>query len=111
MVQQAKMLFPLSQIGAIAPQERRDIMSRSKVGGKYDKAVDRQSAYEDIERLRRTESKTTKAETPKKTATANKTKRSGGRSVLGSLLVAFGGTLVRKVANELAKSITGSKRR
>lgn len=111
MVQQAKMLFPLSQIGAISPQERRDIMSRSKVGGKYDKAVDRQSAYEDIERQRRTESKATNAKTPKKTATAKKTKRSGGRSVLGSLLVAFGGTLVRKVANELAKSITGSKRR
>ena len=46
MVQRAKILFPLSQIGAISETDRRDIISRSTIGNKYDTLVDRESAYE-----------------------------------------------------------------
>ncbi len=45
-VQKAKVLFPLSQIGAISAAERNDIMSRSSIGHKYDTMIDRESAYE-----------------------------------------------------------------
>ena len=45
-VQKAKILFPLSQIGAITEGERRDVMSRSAIGHKYDQMIDRESAYE-----------------------------------------------------------------
>ena len=46
MVQRAKILFPLSQIGAVSEGQRLDIIKQSSIYGKYDKAEDRQSAFE-----------------------------------------------------------------
>ena len=46
MVQRAKILFPLSQIGAISSSEREMIINRSRIYGKYDKMIDRESAFE-----------------------------------------------------------------
>ena len=46
MVERAKILFPLSQIGAITEGQRMDIMKQSRIYGKYDNPVDRQSAFE-----------------------------------------------------------------
>ncbi len=45
-VQRAKVLFPLSQIGAVTEGQRNDIIRQSRIYGKYDKMVDRESAYE-----------------------------------------------------------------
>ena len=45
-VERAKILFPLSQIGAITPGQRLDINAASPVGGKYDQVIDRESAFE-----------------------------------------------------------------
>ena len=45
-VQRAKVLFPLSQIGAVTEGQRLDIIKQSRVYGKYDTAIDRESAYE-----------------------------------------------------------------
>lgn len=45
-VQRAKVLFPLSQIGAITEGQRGDIIRGSRLAGKYDKMVDRESAFE-----------------------------------------------------------------
>ena len=45
-VERAKILFPLSQIGAITAGQRLDINNASPVGGKYDKVIDRESAVE-----------------------------------------------------------------
>ena len=45
-VQRAKILFPLSQIGAISDSERELIINRSRIYGKYDKMIDRESAFE-----------------------------------------------------------------
>jgi hypothetical protein len=39
---------PRSRIGAITPDERKTVMSRSPVGGKYEQTVDRESAYEKL---------------------------------------------------------------
>ena len=46
MVERAKILFPLSQIGAITEGQRMDIIKQSRIYGKYDNPVDRQSAFE-----------------------------------------------------------------
>ncbi len=48
MVERAKILFPLSQIGAISVNQREEIIKRSRLFGRYDHAVDRESAYEII---------------------------------------------------------------
>lgn len=45
-VERAKVLFPLSQIGAITEGQRLDIIKQSRVYGKYDNMIDRESAYE-----------------------------------------------------------------
>ncbi len=45
-VERAKILFPLSQIGAISEGQRSDIIKKSRIYGKYDKMEDRESAYE-----------------------------------------------------------------
>lgn len=45
-VQRAKILFPLSQIGAISESQREQIINRSRIYGKYDKMIDRESAFE-----------------------------------------------------------------
>jgi hypothetical protein len=45
-VERAKVLFPLSQIGAITEGQRGDIIRQSRIYGKYDTMVDRESAYE-----------------------------------------------------------------
>jgi uncharacterized protein len=45
-VQRAFVLPPHSQIGPMTPEQRAQIMASSLVAGVYDKAVDRESAYE-----------------------------------------------------------------
>ena len=45
-VERAKILFPLSQIGAISESERETLIKRSRLYGRYDHPVDRESAYE-----------------------------------------------------------------
>ena len=47
-VERAKILFPLSQIGAITEEQRADLIKRSRLFGRYDHAIDRESAYEII---------------------------------------------------------------
>ena len=46
MVERARILFPLSQIGAITEGQRLDIRNSSPVRGKYDTVIDRESAFE-----------------------------------------------------------------
>ena len=45
-VERAMICPPRSQIGAITPEERKQIIASSIVAGVYEKAVDRESAYE-----------------------------------------------------------------
>ncbi|MBR5041892.1 MAG: DUF853 family protein [Bacteroidales bacterium] len=45
-VERARILFPLSQIGAITEGQRLDIRNASPVKGKYDTVIDRESAFE-----------------------------------------------------------------
>ena len=45
-VQRAKVLFPLSQIGAVTEGQRLDIIKQSAIYGKYDTLQDRESAFE-----------------------------------------------------------------
>ena len=56
-VERAKILFPLSQIGPVTEGQRLDIIKQSRVYGKYDKMVDRESAHEILEREREEQQK------------------------------------------------------
>ena len=45
-VERAKILFPLSQIGAVTEGQRLAIIKQSRIYGKYDTPIDRESAFE-----------------------------------------------------------------
>lgn len=47
-VERAKMLFPMSYIGAITPQQRDVLIKQSRLYGMYERYFDRESAYERI---------------------------------------------------------------
>ena len=46
------MLFPMSHIGAITPQQRDTIIKQSRLYGMYERYFDRESAYERISEQR-----------------------------------------------------------
>ncbi len=48
-VERAKIVPPRSQIGAITLEQRQQIISSSSVAGHYEKAIDRESAYEKLQ--------------------------------------------------------------
>ncbi len=48
-VQRAKIVPPRSQIGAITPEQRQQIISSSILAGHYEKTIDRESAYEKLQ--------------------------------------------------------------
>ena len=50
-VERAYVLPPSAQVGPITPEERAALMQNSLVAGVYDKAVDRESAYEKIQAI------------------------------------------------------------
>ncbi len=48
-VERAMIVPPRSQVGAITPDQRKQIISSSAIAGHYEKAVDRESAYEKLQ--------------------------------------------------------------
>jgi uncharacterized protein len=48
-VRRAKIIPPRSQVGAITPEQRQQIISASVLAGHYEKTVDRESAYEKLQ--------------------------------------------------------------
>ena len=48
-VQRAKIVPPRSQVGAISADQRKEIIASSIIAGHYEKAIDRESAYEKLQ--------------------------------------------------------------
>jgi DNA helicase HerA-like ATPase len=48
-VERAKIVPPRSQVGAITPEQRKQIIDSSPIAGHYEKVVDRESAYEKLQ--------------------------------------------------------------
>lgn len=112
MVERAKILFPLSQIGAITEGQRMDIMKQSRIYGKYDNPVDRQSAFEVL--LAQAE-QTALAETEETEATEvekqkEEKKKPGIMSkVWKAVLTAITSTLATILGTYVSDKITGKK--
>ena len=108
-VERAKILFPLSQIGAITPMQRQQIMLSSSLSGKYDKIVDRESAFEIL--LAETEKEQqTQAQAKEEKASKGKKKE---KSFWGGILAAVGGAVLtsvtRSAGNTVAKKVFGNR--
>ncbi|MBR0245394.1 MAG: DUF853 family protein [Bacteroidales bacterium] len=131
MVERAKILFPLSQIGAVSPEQRADLVKRSRLYGRYDHPVDRESAYELITAATQ-EAERQKAELEaaaaaekqaaieaKEAARAAKeqekqAKKAGsgiGAKVLKSVLTAVVGVAAGAAADAVSAKVTGKKKK
>lgn len=115
-VQRAKILFPLSQIGAMSDSQREQIIKQSRIYGKYDKAIDRESAFEVLlakaeEEKKAAEKAQKEAETAKTKATAAKaapkTKKTTGTA--GKVLTTMATTATREITRGLVGG-TGRKK-
>lgn len=118
-VERAKILFPLSQIGAVTEGQRGQIINQSRLYGKYDKIVDRESAFEilmeEAEAALKAEQEALEAEAQEKAAKeeAKSKKSSGGNTLLKGIFGAVVGAVVTSVTssigNEVSKKVTGKK--
>ena len=118
-VERAKILFPLSQIGAITSEQRAEVNAKSRIAGKYDEAIDRESAFEKILAKREAEAKqqaeederqeAEKQQALKEKQLSRESKRSSSAkksiitTVLGTAVTYFAKTL----ATQMARKITG----
>ena len=118
-VERAKILFPLSQIGAITEGQRLDIIKQSRIYGKYDTPVDRESAFEvlmaDAERQLAEQEQQAEIEIPKpsgKVAKAEKTekKKTGMMGKVGkAIMTALTSTLAALLGTWVSDKISGKK--
>ncbi|MBQ9262412.1 MAG: DUF853 family protein, partial [Prevotella sp.] len=81
-VERAKILFPLSQIGAVTEGQRLDIIKGSRIFGKYDTPIDRESAFEVLmaeadKQLAEQEKQEAEIEIPQPKAEKEEKKKSG----------------------------------
>ena len=110
MVERAKILFPLSQIGAVTEGQRMDIIKQSRIYGKYDTMVDRESAYEQL----LAESEAAAAEAVEaadaKTSAKDGKKKAGMMSkVWKAILTAVTSTLATILGTYVSDKVTGKK--
>ncbi|MBR1872506.1 MAG: DUF853 family protein [Bacteroidales bacterium] len=126
MVERAKILFPLSQIGAISEDRRAQLIKQSRLYGRYDNAVDRESAFEVLLRQSEEAAKAAQAakeaeeqakaeaaeakQREKEEKAAAKQKSSGlGSKVLKSVLTAITGVVATSVATSVSNKVTGKQ--
>ncbi|MBO5687593.1 MAG: DUF853 family protein [Alistipes sp.] len=118
-VERAKILFPLSQIGAITDEQRAELIASSRIAGKYDEAVDRESAFEKISKQReKAAAEAAEAEAQeqaerervlKEKEQAKSAKRSSGmkKSIIGSIIGTAATYFAKTLAQQMARKITG----
>ena len=90
-VQRTLIRPPSARMGPITPEERKKVMSLSPVAGQYDQTVDRESAYEILQK---------KAQDAAKAAEQEETANEGGS---GWTLPDFGGSSSRKVPQKTSR--------
>src|SRR5437763_585387 len=105
MVERAFIVPPASQLGPITDAERAALIQRSALAGKYDKAIDRESAYEKL--TQRTQAKPAEPEhssNPVSDILFGKTGPRGGRQSQG-ILEAMGKSAARSIGSELGRQV------
>ena len=114
-VERAKILFPLSQIGAVTEGQRLDIIKQSRIYGKYDTPIDRESAFEvlmaDAERqLAEREQQEAEIDIPKPAEAKAEKKKPGMMSkVMKAIITAITSTLATILGTYVSDKVTGKK--
>ena len=114
-VERAKILFPLSQIGAVTEGQRLDIIKGSRIFGKYDTPIDRESAFEVLmaeadKQLAEQEKQEAEIEIPQPKAEKEEKKKSGMMGkVWKAVLTAITSTLATILGTYVSDKVTGKK--
>ena len=116
-VERAKVLFPLSQIGAITESQREQIIKSSRIYGRYDTMIDRESAFEVLlaeaeQQEAAKQEEAASAETTKTTGKAEKAekKKPGMMSkVLKAVVTAITSTFAAILGTYVSDTVTGKK--
>ena len=112
-VERAKILFPLSQIGAVTEGQRLDIIKQSRIYGKYDTPVDRESAFEvlmaEAEQQLALQKEEAAAAEEAKTEKEEKKKPGIMSKVLKAVLTAITSTFATILGTYVSDKVTGKK--
>ena len=121
-VERAKILFPLSQIGAVTEGQRGQIINHSRLYGKYDKIVDRESAFEVLmeeaeaamkaqEEAAQAAEAAAAAEAEEKSARSKKSDKGSGllKGIFGAMVGAVVTSVTSSIGSEVSKKVTGKK--
>jgi hypothetical protein len=125
-VERAKILFHLSQIGAITDDQRAMIIKQSRLYGRYDTAVDRESAFEvllkqaeeqaEAKRKAEEEQKAEaeriaqeKEQARQEKENAKKKKNGLGNKIFAAVATAVAASVARSVGSAVSNSISGKK--
>ena len=118
-VERAKILFPLSQIGAVTEGQRGQIISQSRLYGKYDNVVERESAFEvlmeEAEAAMKAEQEAAEAaaaaEAEEQAAKEKKSGKGGGflKGIVGAVVGAMVTSVTSSIGSEVSKKVTGKK--
>lgn len=114
MVERAKILFPLSQIGAITEEQRKEINDTSRIAGKYDTAINRESAAEKIIRQReqalaaeeKAAAEKVEAEAKQKEEKQQKQSKKASKGILATVATTAITYFAKTFATQLARNIT-----
>ncbi|MBQ3606964.1 MAG: DUF853 family protein [Bacteroidales bacterium] len=119
MVERAKILFPLSQIGAVTEGQRGQIINQSRLYGKYDNVIDRESAFEvlmeEAEAALKAEQEAAEAaaaaEAEEQAVKEKKSGRGGGllKGIVGAVVGAMVTSVTSSIGSEVSKKVTGKK--
>ena len=120
-VERAKILFPLSQIGAITEAQRKQLINSSMIAGKYDTPIDRESAFEvllaDAKRAEEEQAAQAEAVEEQKKKSEKAAKENGNskgtKSIFSKVAKAAAGAVITSVTasvgTAVANSVTGKK--
>ena len=112
MVERAKILFPLSQIGAITEAQREQIIKSSRIFGRYDNMVDRESAFEvllaESEKAVQADAEARAAEEEAREE-KKQDKGSNKKGIFSKILSAVISALATLLGTHVANSVSGKK--
>ncbi len=97
---------PSGQLGPLSPEQRREVMSRSPVGGLYDTVMDRDSAFEVLARRaqeRELDEERMKADAPVRRSTRQTPAEAAMTSFARSVANQLGRSLVRGMLGSLSR--------
>ena len=114
MVERAKILFPLSRIGAVTEGQRLDIIKQSRIYGKYDNPIDRESAFEVLmaeaeQQMQAAEEEAAAKEEEKAAAKTGKEKPGIMSKVMKAIITAVTSTLAAILGTYVSNKVTGKQ--